>query len=71
MFKKEDNNTLELIIIDMEDKKENIVEQVKDALTNIGFLVIKNIKGFDEDSWLCIIKKLHSLPQSIKDKMYL
>lgn len=55
--------------IDMTDTEENIVAQIYEQMTTLGFLQLKNIDGFNEQELLLDIKEFHSMPDSEKKKL--
>ena len=61
---------VELPAIDMQDSEESIVQQVYQMMTTTGFLHLKNIDGFDEDSLLADVKRFHDMPDTEKRKLY-
>ena len=61
---------LELPAINMNDKEEKIVKAIYEQMTTLGFLQLKNIKGFDEEALLRDIKAFHTMPESEKKHLY-
>ena len=61
----------ELPAIDMKDGDEsNLVRQIYEQMTTIGFLQLKNVEGFDESRLLADIVEFHGMPESEKRKLY-
>ena len=50
----------------MRDPESKIVPQIVKMLTEVGFLHLKNVPGFDEAKLLADVKEFHKLPDSIK-----
>ena len=50
----------------LKDSEENIIPQIMNMLTGVGFLHLRNVPGFNEDELLSDIKEFHGLPEAIK-----
>ena len=57
---------VELPAIDMSAPEKVIIPQLIKMLTEVGFLQLKNVPGFDEDVLLKDTKEWHSMPLHIK-----
>ena len=55
--------------IDMELSENEIINKLMKQLTDVGFIYIKNVKGFDEDEMLSACKAFHNLPNKEKEKL--
>ena len=53
----------------MNDPESKIVPQALKMLSEVGFLHLKNVKGFDEDELLRTVKEFHAMPDSVKRKL--
>ena len=53
----------------MSQPEKKITKQALQMLSDVGFLHLKNVKGFDEDDLLATIKEFHALPDKIKHQM--
>ena len=60
---------VELPAVDLQGPEDEIVSQIYQQMTTLGFLQLKNIEGFDEDRLLADIKEFHSLPQEVKQSL--
>ena len=54
----------------MSASEKEIIPQLIKMLTEVGFLQLKNVPGFDEDVLLKDTKEWHSIPLHIKKKGY-
>ena len=52
--------------IDMQAPEAEIVAQIMEMCTTLGFFHLKNIEGFDEDALKRDLRELHDLPDDIK-----
>ena len=50
----------------MQAPEEEIIPKIIKMCSEVGFLHLKNVPGFDEDQLLKDTKAFHSLPQSVK-----
>ena len=64
-----EKDMVSLPAIDMTEPEEQIIAKAMQMLSDVGFLHLKNVPGFDEDDLLATIKELHSLPDSVKHKL--
>jgi isopenicillin N synthase-like dioxygenase len=55
----------------MEAPESEVIPQVIEMFSTIGFLHIRNVKGHDEDELLEACKAFHAIPESEKKKLYL
>lgn len=62
----EEKDLVSLPVIDLNDPEEKIIPEIMQMCSDIGFLNLKNVEGFDEDELLAIIKEFHALPDSVK-----
>jgi hypothetical protein len=53
---------LELPALDMEAPESEIIPQIIEMFSTIGFLLIRNIPGHDEDELLKACKAFHAIP---------
>ena len=64
-----EKDLVSLPAIDMNAPEEEIIPKIMKMFQGVGFLHLKNLKGFDEDELLKTIKQFHALPDSVKDKL--
>ena len=55
-FSIKEKDLVSLPAIDMNDPESKIVPQIMKMLTEVGFLHLKNVPGFDEDKLLADVK---------------
>ena len=66
----EDGKEFELFAIDMsQHDKSQIVKQLMVQMSNVGFCLLTNVPGHNEEKLLAAIKAYHSLPIDLKMKM--
>ena len=58
-FSIKEKDLVSLPAIDMNDPESKIIPQIMKMLTEVGFLHLRNVPGFDEDKLLADIKKFH------------
>ena len=58
-----------LAAIDLESPEEEIIHQMMEQFTTVGFAYIRNVKGWDEQEHFRLIKALHDLPETEKNKL--
>lgn len=61
---------VDLYSVDMKQSSENITTQIMDQMTNLGFLLLSNIPGFDESQLFVHQKWFFNLSDDVKRKMY-
>ena len=54
---------VELDAIDMTAPEEEIIEKVKEGVTNIGFFALKNVEGYDEEEHFKAVKAFYDMPK--------
>lgn len=60
----------ELVAIDMANtSKQEIVDQLKEQSSTVGFFLIKNVAGYDEQAYFDAVKKFYAMPYELKKKM--
>jgi len=64
-------DAFELPAVDMQAPDEETVPQLMEMMTNLGFLHLRNVPGFDEKRHLEICKAFHALPKEAKTKLLL
>ena len=64
-----EEDMVSLPAVDLKDSEENIVQQIYEQMTTLGFLQLKNVEGFDEASLLNDIKEFHTMPDEVKHKL--
>ena len=61
---------VQLPAVDMAGPEDEIVRNIHQQMTTLGFLQLKNVAGFDEAALLADIKEFHQMPDSEKSKLY-
>lgn len=58
-----------LASVDLSGPEENIIRDLMQQFTTVGFATLTNFAGWDEQEHLKMIKALHSLPAEEKRKL--
>ena len=65
-FSVAEKDLVELPAIDMSEPPSKLIPQLIKMLTEVGFLQLKNVPGFDEETLLKDTKEFHSMPAEVK-----
>ena len=65
-----ESEMIELPAVDLQGPEDEIVAQIYQQMTTLGFLQLKNIDDFDESRLLTDIKEFHQLPDEVKRTIY-
>lgn len=61
---------IDLFGVDLHSSEADIVHQFREQMGTLGFLCIYNVDGFDEETMLAAVQKLHGISESEKKKLF-
>ena len=67
------DNVLEIELESLDftnDSDECVIKKLMAQMSDVGFLFLKNLPEWDENSYLKACKAFHGIPDSLKKKIY-